>query len=495
MLLNLLNLYSLIFALFSKIDGMSKDLDLLKPTLNLNDTTSNSTLNITESMALKVPRSCIVQEAPCGPCNIQITIPIRLTDSITIKTTATAPFSIHQAYTTSLKTTTSRNVSRNRRQDYFADNNQNIDENNNEIDSISLVKQQMDMIKDLINKKILLPRVQATYDADDYNDTLYDTNTDPTIENIDDDDYPENNYPSTIINGAELDLTQGTMSTKSELYVTEYEVTTYSSTTITEQTEQTSTDYSTYIDEDTSEKDYETSSITIDDHTDFTKDMYTYADTVPDATLSTLYEYNVYKTSTMESSISDTIETSIDSLSLEPSTNSDSTDTTTNVDITETTIKFVSDSEFVKTSPSFETTQPNIATGIFGETTESTSKATILTTLTPKMPAIINSAICPNMSFNCTVNCGGENITQVFFISNCTIVDKLCYTRTCTVDNGESDNKNYTAVDIAYRGEGNRIMYNLTKPTRKKLLKLCWETMFGQELVKLTMMDLVRYIK
>ncbi|KAL0902128.1 hypothetical protein ABMA27_000072 [Loxostege sticticalis] len=59
MLLNLLNLYSLIFALFSKIEGMSEELNGLKPGLNINATmTPNNTMNISESWASNLPLSC-----------------------------------------------------------------------------------------------------------------------------------------------------------------------------------------------------------------------------------------------------------------------------------------------------------------------------------------------------------------------------------------------------------------------------------------------------
>ncbi|XP_028177658.1 transmembrane channel-like protein 3 [Ostrinia furnacalis] len=59
MLLNLLNLYSLIFALFSKIEGMSDELNALKPVVNMTvNTTANNTMNITEAWVSNLPTSC-----------------------------------------------------------------------------------------------------------------------------------------------------------------------------------------------------------------------------------------------------------------------------------------------------------------------------------------------------------------------------------------------------------------------------------------------------
>ncbi|XP_075991461.1 transmembrane channel-like protein [Anticarsia gemmatalis] len=437
MLLNLLNLYSLIFALFNKIEGMSKDLDLLKPTLSLNATTMpNSTLSLNESMALKIPRLCIEEEVPCEPCNAQLTTQVILPDGVTIETTATAPFSTLQTYTTAKTKPEKR--SRQRRQN--SQPNDNIDANNNTIQDIDIGLRQLQILRDLLKQQ---PRNftnvndSTKSDDDDYTFDVFDTESTTDITDTDIDDW---NY---TYSSTSFDITTDLSSTED---------------TIVPETEE----YSAY---------------STDLNTDTTTDLDSY-------TTSTMYDSSIpfESTTDIDSTLKDFTEITDISSSEMMETSTDATK-----DIS-STVQLTTDTVVLETSTAYSTTSEymeNTNKVLRDKTTQMTEKQTKMTTLQPTVPSTINLMNCPNISFNCTVNCRGEEITQVFSISNCTKIEKVCYAKTCTA----VANKNGT--DIAYIDEHKRKMYNLTKPTRKKLLKLCWETMFGQELVKLTMMDLV----
>lgn len=424
MLLNLLNLYSLIFALFSKIDGMGRELNALKPTLCMNASTiPESALNMTEALAL----SCLEVSISCTSCNVPLTISANTTTINVVNAIRSAKAfesQIQAHVTTAVPTKLSpftTNSIENIKMKILSPHNLIEKEDEIETTTVSVIEL---MRKEMEKLNQMFPSSNETSsEANDSGEIFYeytDVNTaDSSFEfetNTDSEVANDTFYSSTL----NLD----------PIY-----------STVSEENTSSSNDYTSI--RSTSDSDDSTMSVT-----------YTYSS--PIFGFSSHNSSSVTTDSTIISRDTSSMETVISpATTLQYSTN-------TNLG-TETEQYMFTDDDL-----KMSTNYPDEFT-----TELSTSSSIIY--------------ICPSITFNCTISCGGQNVTQVVLITDCTKVEKRCYVRQCKL----SKLKQNIAIDYVYEDEHKRKMYNLTTETKKKLLKLCWETMFGQELVKLTMMDLV----
>lgn len=425
MVLNLLNLYSLIFALFRKIEGMSNELDRLQPKLDTNVTiVTENTYNNSESLGLY--RLCFETTVPCLPCDM-LNVPIQKPNKENSRVNSKYQSFDYTSSNVGIGTDKGKNKTmvkkRNLRYIGIAEN---LSQNNNKN---SYAEEKISLLKEIERIHNLSKLTQL----EDYNDTLETEDT----ESYDFNDDLYHSTDTTLITETQHDY-KSSFSTLDS---------TYSEPNINSETNNklasiTETFYST----ETAEPQVFFNHSTLNTEvtfsaasTDSYQDSYTNADTT----------YTNIGSSSSSSSIFLRNEiTSFDSTS---------------------EMSFTNDKIDVSTSTSLSSTSKNLT-------------------------------VCPDFSFNYTINCGDKNITQIFYISNCTIINIKCYVTVCNtaqnlnLEDSKKNNTNFTMIDTVYFDKCHRKMYNLTIATKKKLLKLCWETMFGQELVKLTMMDLVSII-
>lgn len=431
MVLNLLNLFSLIFALFSKIQGMSAELENLKPS---NDSAANNGSLITnDTVAVTVSVLCTTIPKACLPCDMFFAIP---TIAAATKLSTKEPADI-ASLTNSLGTTLN-----------YKSNTIGKDENNN-LPAYSATMNNRgimpaeNLIQNLNFKDLTIEELEKRYNI----------GNDSTESDVSEEDTGVNYYDETDSSeSAPIDYTDSLINSK------------ISNTISTKVMDVDGTsEYTTDFWNDTS--------ITIADTTDWTDTSGNTEDSTVtiETTLSVLNDitkFSTDETSTMkEQSTSELYSGSSDLIS--------HTDTV---------------QDFTPT-PTYNYDSSSTSTGDIYSIDDvtfdmSTSQSTDV------------AKFCPDYVFNCTMSCGEKNVTHQIKMSNCEVVETLCF-ETKFIPKSQlnititANATNATEKDIFYLTKEKRKVYNLTSATRSKLMSLCWETMFGQELVKLTMMDLV----
>lgn len=503
MLLNLLNLYSLIFALFSKIEGMSNELCALKPVLNMSVTiASNNTHQCgQQQLPFNIPTSCSEQRVSCELCHIPPTLSncLASNENITLEMQPTkSTFSVN-AYEENSKHLTSNKhlkkslVSQKLRKKPLVENLIEQSRNRN--------------IEDISNN------IETDYIVSDIDTTIYTNNYDSsdttTLSDVVTESFIYNYNPSTFTNNEELESTT--------FHQNEVETSTIDSISQLRQEMEKlrnivriSSGNESITEEDTDDADgdddYESYNYydneTVFLQTTSSPNLFDNNDSIVQDLNSTDWDINntftTININTQETMTNTELYSSTEAGNDNKITEAETTYTAISSADNEYTELFTTnltldiDTTYIDLPMTTKETDKPYVNLQFSSTISPKYTTSLQSTLRPMNETVISEAFstlssplsnnnCPAF-FNCTLKCGGRNMTQVFIISNCKIVEKRCYVKNC--DNSK-------VVDFAYMDDHNRKMYNLTTTTRKKLLKLCWETMFGQELVKLTMMDLV----
>lgn len=471
MLLNLLNLYSLIFALFSKIEGMSEELDNLKPILNVNASVIPDTLHLTEKLSINIPTICTEVKVSCAPHKIYVfTLPTseQLEKEPLKSTTPKTQYTTNEKNVKIEKTT---DVTNREERNIFPPENLikltddqiestvRDDEYTPTVKEPRVTQSTIDLILEReLNRLRLLSEQNVIFEETSYNNTAYDNGTYYNYED-------ESNDTTRLVEHSQYDITEKNI------------------------VRDLDTSYS-----------HDLSDITYSDNFTMSPSYtgYTFS-TIPESAMDELEISNISTSESYDANNSEYGSTESYNTSLETDSR---TSTVNDLATQEITTLGTASQSTSSTDLIFDKHAAGL-TSIYEwlEATQGPIFTEFDTTLSNHTTPLSNYISCPHITFNATSSCGSTNITQVFTIYNCisnTVIEKICYKMECrlesTIDLTKPNQTNATSRDVVHIDEYNRETYNLTTDTKKKLLKLCWETMFGQELVKLTMMDLVRAI-